>query len=156
MVISISRMLHFPNHFPKVCPGSSFKYAQACQSHPCLYTSVPHHLSPSTHPQPGYTNPKNTTTKLNASPLSSAALIVIVYLLHQPLALLLTTLLNAKHTTAQILKFRPVAGGIQLKLPKSTGRLIFRQMDFLLPLLPTSHTMIGAMKPTRNAQIRGR
>ena len=51
---------------------------------------------------------------------------------------------------------RHTAGGIQLKLPNNTGKLIFLQMLPGLLLRPTSHMRIGAMKPIRNAQIKGR
>ena len=51
---------------------------------------------------------------------------------------------------------RRTAGGIQLRLPNRTGRLIFRQMLPALLLRPISHMRMGAMKPTRKAQIKGR
>lgn len=63
--------------------------------------------------------------------------------------------LKTKDVVAQVEKLRPVAGGIQLRLPKRTGRLIIRQM---LPggrRRAISQTMIGAMKPSRKAQTSG-
>lgn len=35
---------------PNFSPGASSRYGHARQSHPCLYTSVPHHLKPSIQP----------------------------------------------------------------------------------------------------------
>src|SRR2546423_14372450 len=98
---------------------------------------------------------KNTTTRAKASPESSAADKVIVYFDHQAYARFRMTWLNMKQTTAQTEKFRPVAGGIQLRLPNRTGKLTFRQKLFLC-LLPSMNTIIGAIAPTKKAQTSGR
>ena len=70
---------------PNLSPGLRVRYGQACQSHPCLYISVPHHLKFFT--RPGYMKPKKTTTSENANPESRAADRVMVYLPHQAEAL---------------------------------------------------------------------
>jgi len=138
---------------PKVSPGFSGIYGQACQSHPSLYISVPHHLK--FFISPGYMNPKNTTTSENANPESRAADIVIVYLPHQAEARLRTRWLKLKQTTAQIEKLRPVAGGIQLKLPNRTGRFTLRRMLFFRRFAIMNRTM-GATAPIRKAQTKCR
>lgn len=48
------------------------------------------------------------------------------------------------------------AGGIQLRLPNRTGRLIFLHTLPAVDRRPISHTMIGAIKPIRKAQTSGR
>lgn len=113
-----------PCQSPNRSPSPNTLYGHAFQSHPHLYTSVPHQLNPSIHP--GYKTPKNTVNTANANPLSSAALIVIVYLPHHAPLRRRIKLLNTKHTTAHTLKFRPVAGGIQDSEPKRMGKLILR------------------------------
>ena len=102
----------------------------------------------------------------------------MVYLPHQAGARRRRWELKRKQTRAQTEKLRPVwrvekgggvslfclgewgsgrrtAGGIQLRLPNKTGRFIFRQMLLSVVLRPMSHMMIGATKPTKNAQISG-
>lgn len=99
-----------PHHFPgpNRPPSSRFgsSHEHAFQSHPCLNISVPHQLNPSI--QPGYTNPKNTTTSPNARLASSAADNVIVYLPHHAPARRRSTWLKMKHTMAHAEKLSPV------------------------------------------------
>lgn len=72
--------LHHHVSGPNLPPSGTLRYEHACQSHPFLYTSVPHHVNPLV--TPGYINPKKTTTIPNANPESSAADSVIVYFAH--------------------------------------------------------------------------
>ena len=63
--------------------------------------------------------------------------------------------LKRKQTSAQTEKLRPVAGGIQLRLPKRTGRLTFRHALLAVLRRPMSQMRIGAKKPIGKAQISG-
>ena len=141
--------------YPKCSPGANVTYEHPLQSHPSLCTLMPHHSNLPNHPQPGYKKPKNTTRTPNASPESNAAESVIVYFPHQADLLLRKCELKKKQTIAQVEKLMPVAGGIQLRLPKTTGRLMRRQGLSAGRRRAMSQMRNGAMRPMGKAQMRG-
>ena len=120
---------HPSNLPPSPFPSPTFNHVHPLQSHPPTpHPAAPHnlpfHTSLSNHAHPGNTTPKNTTTTPTASPESSAALNVIVYFPHHPGARFLITRLKRKQVRAQVLKLRPVAGGIQERVLRMRGGLI--------------------------------
>ena len=80
----------------------------------------------------------------------------MVYLAHQAGARRRRCQLKRAQTSAQTEKLRPVAGGMKLRLPHTTGRLIHRQTLLAGRRRPMSQIMSGAKRPRGKAQMRGR